>query len=200
MGLVKRASTLFEGFRRHRNDGRSSRRPNEPDVKPTAVRKEEKPGVPASEPRRLRLRPRRAVAIAPSEETDTMAQTATFSQQNQDRTSHRAYHNSAMEERRPIQLVEDEEDGLEGEEASDEYEDDEDDIDDSVAEDMKKLEDSFKGISQKYRLINRIGEGNLHQLLRVSNYGIDHVQEHSLQSTRPSNYFRKRTSITQRTT
>ncbi len=35
----------------------------------------------------------------------------------------------------------------------------EDEVDESVVEDMRKLEESFKGISQKYRLINRIGEG-----------------------------------------
>jgi len=64
-----------------------------------------------------------------------------------------------MEVPQPIQVLEDDKDDLE-EEAFDEYEEDEDDIDDSVAEDMKKLEESFKGISQKYRLINRIGEGS----------------------------------------
>jgi cell division control protein 7 len=41
-------------------------------------------------------------------------------------------------------------------EASDESEDE---VDESVVEDMKKLEESFKGISERYRLINRIGEG-----------------------------------------
>ena len=40
------------------------------------------------------------------------------------------------------------------------FEDDED-IDDSVKEDMRKLEDSFPGISDRFRLVNRIGEGNL---------------------------------------
>lgn len=35
----------------------------------------------------------------------------------------------------------------------------EDDVDESVKEDMKKLEDSFPGISGKFRLVNRIGEG-----------------------------------------
>ena len=33
------------------------------------------------------------------------------------------------------------------------------DVDESVKEDMKKLEDSFPGISGKFRLVNRIGEG-----------------------------------------
>lgn len=34
-----------------------------------------------------------------------------------------------------------------------------DEVDDSVLEDMRKLEENFAGISQKYRLVNRIGEG-----------------------------------------
>jgi hypothetical protein len=32
-------------------------------------------------------------------------------------------------------------------------------VDDSVLEDMRKLEERFSGISQRYRLLNRIGEG-----------------------------------------
>ena len=32
-------------------------------------------------------------------------------------------------------------------------------IEDCVAEDMQKFEDSFKGINKRYRLLNRIGEG-----------------------------------------
>ncbi|KAL9114169.1 MAG: hypothetical protein Q9227_001941 [Pyrenula ochraceoflavens] len=42
--------------------------------------------------------------------------------------------------------------------SGDESEGDEE-VDDSVLEDMRKLEESFTGISQQYRLINRIGEG-----------------------------------------
>ena len=37
--------------------------------------------------------------------------------------------------------------------------DSDDEPDESVMEDMKKLEESFEGISRRYRLINRIGEG-----------------------------------------
>lgn len=37
--------------------------------------------------------------------------------------------------------------------------DTDEDIDESVMEEMQKLEESFVGISRKYRLINRIGEG-----------------------------------------
>lgn len=50
-----------------------------------------------------------------------------------------------------------------------EYEDSSDDSDDSigsvqdsVAEEMLKLEATFKGISKRFRLINRIGEGTEH--------------------------------------
>lgn len=32
-------------------------------------------------------------------------------------------------------------------------------IDDAVAEDIARLEESFRGINKRYRLINRIGEG-----------------------------------------
>lgn len=55
---------------------------------------------------------------------------------------------------------------------SDSTESDEE-IDDSVLEDMHKLEESFAGISQRYRLVNRIGEGTRahvgfrHQLIYV---------------------------------
>lgn len=36
-----------------------------------------------------------------------------------------------------------------------------DEVDDSVREDMKRLEDTFPGISEKFRLVNRIGEGTV---------------------------------------
>jgi cell division control protein 7 len=35
----------------------------------------------------------------------------------------------------------------------------EEEVDESVREDMKKLEDTFPGISDRFRLVNRIGEG-----------------------------------------
>lgn len=37
--------------------------------------------------------------------------------------------------------------------------DTDDEADESVVDDMRRLEESFTGISRKYRLINRIGEG-----------------------------------------
>ncbi|KAL1958456.1 hypothetical protein VTO42DRAFT_4320 [Malbranchea cinnamomea] len=50
---------------------------------------------------------------------------------------------------------------VEGEEEEEEEEEEEaeEEVDESVAEDMRKLEASFVGISKRYRLINRIGEG-----------------------------------------
>lgn len=42
---------------------------------------------------------------------------------------------------------------------SDHEDEDEEEVDDSVREDMKKLEDTFPGISDRFRLVNRIGEG-----------------------------------------
>ena len=45
------------------------------------------------------------------------------------------------------------------EEFEEEESDEEDEVDETVADDMHRLEQDFKGISQKYRLINRIGEG-----------------------------------------
>jgi hypothetical protein len=55
---------------------------------------------------------------------------------------------------------EDDDESMEGP-YSEDSEHSEDEVDESVMEDMHKLEESFKGISQKYRLINRIGEGEL---------------------------------------
>lgn len=47
----------------------------------------------------------------------------------------------------------------------DDNEDALDDVDESVKEDMRQLEVSFPGISGKFRLVNRIGEGMFFFLL-----------------------------------
>lgn len=63
-----------------------------------------------------------------------------------------------------FQIAEDEqEEEEEAEELTDDNDDSEseDEVDESVMEDMQKLEENFRGISRKYRLINRIGEGDL---------------------------------------
>ena len=47
-------------------------------------------------------------------------------------------------------------------EYSDAYSDDSDDVvDPKVQEDMDKFQETFKGIKDRFRLINRIGEGDL---------------------------------------
>lgn len=46
----------------------------------------------------------------------------------------------------------------------------EEEIDESVKEDMRKLEETFTGISERYRLINRIGEGENSDLLHSRPY------------------------------
>lgn len=43
-------------------------------------------------------------------------------------------------------------------------------VEDSVAEDMARFEETFKGISGEYRLINRIGEGPYNCPRRALNY------------------------------
>src|SRR5450755_4710376 len=47
------------------------------------------------------------------------------------------------------------------EEETEEENEDEEEVEESVLEDMKKLESTFKGISDRFRLINRIGEGTV---------------------------------------
>jgi len=42
---------------------------------------------------------------------------------------------------------------------SSEDEDDDEEIDELVLEDMQKFEESFRGITKRYKLLNRIGEG-----------------------------------------
>ena len=54
-------------------------------------------------------------------------------------------------------------------EASDVSDDSDGAVEDLVAEDIEKFTDTFKGISTRFRLINRIGEGE-----RVSEAGVRH--------------------------
>lgn len=46
-----------------------------------------------------------------------------------------------------------------GEVVNGEIDYEEEEVDESVREDMNKLEDTFPGISDRFRLLNRIGEG-----------------------------------------
>ncbi|KAJ5288482.1 hypothetical protein N7478_001512 [Penicillium angulare] len=57
------------------------------------------------------------------------------------------------------------------EEASD-FEEEE--VDESVREDMNKLEDTFPGISDRFRLVNRIGEGTFSTVYKAEDLLYDH--------------------------
>ncbi|KAI9040500.1 serine/threonine protein kinase CDC7 [Aspergillus affinis] len=61
-------------------------------------------------------------------------------------------------------------------EADPEEELEEEDIDDSVKEDMQKLEDTFPGISDRFRLVNRIGEGTFSTVYKAEDLLYDHYR------------------------
>lgn len=52
----------------------------------------------------------------------------------------------------------------------------EEDVDDAVLEDMEKFEHSFKNISQRYRLINRIGEGTFSTVYKAEDLLYEHYR------------------------
>ena len=52
----------------------------------------------------------------------------------------------------------------------------EEDIDDAVLDDMEKFEQSFKGITSRYRLINRIGEGTFSTVYKAEDLLYNHYQ------------------------
>jgi len=54
--------------------------------------------------------------------------------------------------------------------------DDEEDVDDAVADDMERFEGSFKNISQRYRLINRIGEGTFSTVYKAEDLLYEHYE------------------------
>ncbi|RAL08416.1 serine/threonine protein kinase CDC7 [Aspergillus homomorphus CBS 101889] len=53
---------------------------------------------------------------------------------------------------------------------------DEEDVDESVKEDMKRLEDTFPGISDRFRLVNRIGEGTFSTVYKAEDLLYDHYR------------------------
>ncbi|KAI9928064.1 hypothetical protein AWENTII_012267 [Aspergillus wentii] len=58
----------------------------------------------------------------------------------------------------------------------DAHENEDEDVDDSVKDDMKKLEDTFPGISDRFRLVNRIGEGTFSTVYKAEDLLYDHYQ------------------------
>ena len=55
-------------------------------------------------------------------------------------------------------------------------EEEDEDIDEAVLDDMEKFEQSFKNITQRYRLINRIGEGTFSTVYKAEDLLYDHYQ------------------------
>lgn len=140
---------------------------------PRALSQEEQHQISASAPvsptRRLVSRPEEPHAQRPVAGNCTgtilgkrprhnMGNTAITIHEDEDATLHTSAAHTNNTSRTMADLESDDEDSM-ADSISDQSEDSEDDVDESVMEDMRKLEESFKGISQKYRLINRIGEG-----------------------------------------
>lgn len=105
--------------------------------------------------------------LAYANPTTTMAQGIVLTHDTSTRQTEYFSKTRAMTDTQRIQIVEDEDDEEDDEDEEEDgnrivYDDSEseNEVDESVAEDMRKLEENFKGISQKYRLINRIGEGD----------------------------------------
>jgi hypothetical protein len=174
MGLVKKASKLLEGVRRHQNDSRLPPQAKEGDV---SVPSKGKFGQ-FIEERKLRRRKARLEAAEDPSIGDrgqaTMAQRTNLTHETSARQAEYFHKPRSMADPPRIQIAEDEEEEEEEEDDDDEpviddESESEDEVDESVVEDMRKLEESFKGISQKYRLINRIGEGD---------FAFHHVAQH----------------------
>jgi len=53
---------------------------------------------------------------------------------------------------------------------------DDEDVDEAVAEDIERFEASFKNITQRYRLINRIGEGTFSTVYKAEDLLYEHYQ------------------------
>ena len=165
MGIVKKASKLLEGVRRHQNESRSL--PFVTDEGPV-VSSKGRIGrfFEAQKLRRKATAEVTAEAARGDRRKATMAQRTSLTQETTTRQVQCFRKPRVMAEPQRIQIVEDEEEEEQEEEDDDDDEpivddesESEDEVDESVIEDMRKLEESFKGISQKYRLINRIGEG-----------------------------------------
>ena len=154
MRLAQRATGLLKGLRPKQSGRRRANGSEEDEAKPVKVYRR----VEELKKKERSRYPRRAadtvVATATGKRRRSMGHPAIAIHEDvndQDLQTRRVRKMSAQES---LHQEQDEQDG----DMSDET-DSEDEPDESVMEDMKKLEESFEGISQKYRLINRIGEG-----------------------------------------
>lgn len=162
MGFVNKASKLLEGVRRHKHDLQSHQESLEQNLNDQPKGRITR-FVAAQRLRRRRMATVQVTMDAPLRNTikETMAQTIAYTHDNE--ACHTEYSQVTRDtaDNHRVHIVEDEEENEE--DLSDDYEDSEseDEVDESVIEDMRKLEESFRGISRKYRLINRIGEGEI---------------------------------------
>jgi hypothetical protein len=179
MGLVKKASKLLRGVRRHRNDLRSPRLLKEEKLN---IRSTGRIGRFIAKHKLRRRRPEgeaqtdrkpgntTKAAMAYEYETEYMYEQGVHQMERprvqrhmaQPQHIHIAEDQDEEEEEEEEDEVEEDDggEGLSGEE--NDNDESEDEVEESVIEDMRKLEESFRGISRKYRLINRIGEGDLY--------------------------------------
>jgi hypothetical protein len=178
MGFVKRTSKLLEGVRGHKEDLQGPKKAKQEDAKAKTRR--------AGKFLALQKPRRRTATRDTTEDTLLRAQKAATMAQGTVPTHETGTHligafqkprKVADTQRIPI-VDDDDDDEEEEEEEEDEHENEheheqadegsddlyesesEGEVDESVVDDMHKLEESFKGISRKYRLINRIGEGD----------------------------------------
>ena len=157
MGLVKKASKLL-GTRQHGNESKGLLPVNE---KCPYVQSKGRVGsfIAAQKLKRRRKGTVEAAEAPLAYAKPTMVQGITLTYDTSTRQAECFPKSRAMVDPQRIQIVEDEEEHDDGPIVYHDSES-EDEVDESVVEDMRKLEENFKGISQKYRLINRIGEGD----------------------------------------
>ena len=153
MRLAQKATGLLKGLRPKQSGGRRADGPDKDEAKP--LNDNARDGQLRRKQASTRPRGLAATATAPStrKRRRSMGHSAI--------AIHEDGYDANPQPRRlrkmAAQLAQDEE--SEQDESASDATDSEGEPDESVMEDMKKLEESFEGISHKYRLINRIGEG-----------------------------------------
>jgi hypothetical protein len=162
MGFVKRTSKLLEGVRGHKEDLQGPKKAKQEDAK-AKTRRAGKLFALQKPRRRTATRDTTEGTLLRSQKAATMVQGTVPTHETGTHLigAFQKPRKMADTQRIPI-VVEEEQEQDQAEEGSDDlYESEsEGEVDESVVDDMHKLEESFKGISRKYRLINRIGEGD----------------------------------------
>ena len=157
MKLARKASGLVKGLRTRKQ--RTLRATERDDVGTSPSSSISVAKAPA---RRLNKQERKNATAAPAigkRKRGEMGYNAIDIHEDVQQHYHHAHEHRKMLAVDDFQVVSEEEGGSADESTSET--DSEDEVDDSVMDDMRKLEESFKGISQRYRLVNRIGEGKI---------------------------------------